>query len=236
MTIIAPSIVTYDYTVDFGNTSYINLSFPFKTRITGIWFTADERMLRGNIGSGTIFQNSGRVLTLVAHKAKSPRVVLSQYDPPSDWAPFFGYADPEDQTDWVYGSEQFKPSMWLGIPEDAPVGTYKDSTTQFVGNVINYQQSYRSTTGYAPSLNDTHNPYWGNDGWNSDQFSANKYKTDMAIMNPDEVLNMFVMNSYGDWTDYDGTGTVTIHVAYTGVSATVEEEDPKTPWTAWWED
>lgn len=236
MTIIAPSIVTYEYTVNNGNNSYINLSFPFKTLITGIWFTADERMLNGSIEEGSIFQNSGRTLILVAQKAKSPRIVLSQYDTPSDWAPFFGYEDPEDQSDWVYGSSEFKPTMWLGIPEDAPAGTYKDSTTQYVGNFINHQQSYRSSTGYAPSLDAAHNPYWGNNGWNSDQFAENKYKTNMAIMNPDEVLNMFVYNDQGDWTDYDGTGTVTIHVAYTGVSETTEKEDPKTAWTAWWED
>lgn len=234
--VIAPSIVTYEYMVSNFNNSFINVSFPFKVQITGIWFTADERMLNGTIGAGTILQNGGRILRLTAQKAKSPRTIVSGIDPPSDWAPFFGYDEPESQTDWVYGNDEFKPTLWLGLPEDASASVYKDATTQYVGNYYSNQAAFRSSTGFAPALDDAHNPYWGNNGWNSSEFATNKYKTHMSILNPDEILNMFVWSDGGDWTDYDGSATVTIHVAYTGVSETIEKEDTKAPWTAWWED
>lgn len=234
--IIAPSIVSYDYLVSSLNNSFINVSFPFKVQIEGIWFTADRRMLDGSIEVGNILEDAGRILALTAQKSKSPRVVLSAVDTPTDWAPFFGYNDPEDQNDTVYGSDEFKPTIWLGLPEDAPTGMYKDATTQYINNMYENSAAFRSSTGFAPALGDAHNPYWGNSGWSSEQFAANKYKTNMGILNPDEILNMFVWQADGDWTDYDGEGIVTIHVAYTGVSETVEKEDPNTPWTAWWND
>lgn len=234
--IIPPSIVSYEYTVGSLNTSFINVSFPFKVRIEGIWFTADRNMLGGSIEVGNILQNAGRTLVLTAQKSKSPRTVVSAYDTPTDWAPFFGYNDPEDQTGEVYGSNEFKPTLWLGVPEDAPAGTYKDATSHYINNYYDNSFAFRSTTGYAPAMNDAHNPYWGNGGWGSGDFAANKYKTEMSILNPDEILNMFVWQNDGDWTDYNGDGTVTIHVAYTGVSPSTEKEDPKTAWTTWWED
>lgn len=233
--IIAPSIVTYEYKVGSLNNSFINVSFPFKVQIEGIWFNADRRMLNGTF-DGDLFEDAGRTLVLSAQKSKSPRTVLSAIDTPTDWAPFFGYATPEDQTDSVFGSDEFKPTIWLGLPEDAPTGMYKDATTQFINNAYDNSASFRSSTGFAPGLDDTHNPYWGNNGWNNEEFAANKYKTNMAILNPDEILTMFVYSDDGDWTDYDGEATVTIHVAYTGVSETVEKEDPKTAWSAWWND
>lgn len=236
MTIIAPSIVTYEYLVSNFNNSFINVSFPYKVAIKGIWFTADNRMLNGTAPTGTVFGESGRILRLTAQKAKSPRTIVSAIDPPSDWAPFFGYDEPENQTDWVYGNSAFKPTVWLGIPENAPAGIYKDASTQYVSNYYSNQQAFRSSTGYAPGLNDANNPYWGNNGWNSGEFAANKYKTEMGIMNPDEVLNMFVWQDGGDWTDYDNSATVTIHVAYTGVSPSTEKADPQAPWDAWWYD
>jgi hypothetical protein len=233
--IIAPSIVTYEYTVGDLNNSFINVSFPFKVKIESIWFTADRRMLTGTF-DGDLFEDAGRTLVLSAQKSKSPRTVLANVDAPTDWAPFFGYDAPEDQTDPVYGSDEFKPTIWLGLPEDAPAGMYKDATTQHINNYYDNSQAFRSSTGYAPEFGDAHNPYWGNDGWSSGQFAANKYKTNMAVLNPDEILNMFVYSDDGDWTDYTGDATVTIHVAYTGISETVEKEDPKTPWVTWWND
>ena len=233
--IIAPSIVSYEYMVGDLNNSFINVTFPFKVQIEGIWFTADRRMLEGTF-DGDLFEDAGRTLVLSAQKAKSPRTVLSAVDTPTDWAPFFGYDAPEDQTDVVYGSNEFKPTIWLGLPEDAPVGMYKDATTQYINNYYDNSASFRSSTGHAPELNDAHNPYWGNNGWNSGEFAANKYKTNMSILNPDEILTMFVYSDDGDWTDYAGDATVTIHVAYTGVSETMEKADPKTPWVTWWND
>ena len=233
--IIAPSIVSYEYMVGDLNNSFINVTFPFKVQIEGIWFTADRRMLTGSF-DGDLFEDAGRTLVLSAQKAKSPRTVLAANDTPTDWAPFFGYATPESQTDTVYGSNEFKPTIWLGLPEDAPAGMYKDATTQYINNYYDNSASFRSSTGYAPALKDAHNPYWGNTGWSSGQFSANKYKTNMSILNPDEILTMFVYSDDGDWTDYTGDATVTIHVAYTGVSETMEKADPKAPWVTWWND
>jgi hypothetical protein len=233
--IIAPSIVTYDYKVGELNNSFINVSFPFKVQIEGIWFTADRRMLNGTY-DGDLFEDAGRTLILSAQKSKSPRIVLSNIDEPTDWAPFFGYDEPETQTDVVYGSDEFKPTIWVGLPEDAPAGMFKDATTQYINNNIDNSPAFRSSTGFAPALDDDHNPYWGNNGWSSGQFAANKYKTNMAILNPDEIISLFVYSNDGDWTDYDGEATVTVHVAYSGVSETVEKEDPKTPWSAWWND
>lgn len=233
--IIPPSIVSYEYTVSSLNNSFINVSFPYKVQIQSIWFTADRRMLDGTF-DGNILEDAGRFLALTAQKSKSPRIVLSEYDTPTDWAPFFGYDDPEDQTGTVYGGDEFKPIIWLGLPEDAPVGMYKDATTQYINNLYDNSAAFRSSTGRPPALNDAHNPYWGNSGWNDEQFAANKYKTNMGILNPDEILNMFVWQAGGDWTDYEGEGTVTIHIAYTGVSETVEKADPKTAWRAWWND
>ena len=233
--IIPSSIVSYEYMVGSLNNSFINVSFPFKVKIEGIWFNADRRMLTGTF-DGDLFEDAGRTLILSAQKAKSPRTVLAANDQPTDWAPFFGYDAPEDQTDVVFGSNEFKPTIWLGLPEDAPAGMYKDATTQYINNNYDNSVSFRSSTGYAPALSDAHNPYWGNNGWSSGQFAANKYKTNMAILNPDEILTMFVYSNDGDWTDYEGDATVTIHVAYTGVSETVEKEDPKTPWVTWWND
>jgi hypothetical protein len=192
-------------------------------------------MLEGSF-DGDLFEDAGRILVLSAQKAKSPRTVLSAVDTPTDWAPFFGYDAPEDQTDPVYGSDEFKPIIWLGLPEDAPASMYKDATTQFINNYYDNSVSFRSSTGFAPGLDDAHNPYWGNNGWNSGEFAANKYKTNMSVLNPDEILTMFVYSADGDWTDYDGNATVTIHVAYSGVSETVEKEDPKAPWVSWWND
>lgn len=233
--IIAPSIVTYEYTVGSLNNSFINVSFPFKVQIEGIWFTADRRMLNGSY-DGDLFEDAGRTLILSAQKSKSPRTVLSNIDLPTDWAPFFGYETPEEQEGVVYGSDLFKPIIWLGLPEDAPTGMYRDATTQYINNVYDNSQSFRSSTGFAPALDADHNPYWGNDGWSTEEFAENKYKTNMAVLNPDEIITMFVYSDDGDWTDYDGEATVTIHVAYSGVSETVEKEDPKAAWSAWWND
>lgn len=235
---IPQSIVTYDYQVSPDNSKFINLSFPFKVLITDIWFTGDYELLSGTAPTGTVFQNSGRRLLLAAQKSKNPRVALSQYDPPSDWAPFFGVTDPESQTGAnFFGDESLKPYMWLGIPEDADQELYADGSTQWIGNINQNQQSFRSSTRRPPAFKESHNPYVANDGWNSNQFAANKYKTHIGVMNPGDVLNMFVYpGNDGDWTDYNGEGFVTIHVAYTGVAPTIDPADEPVAWTAWWED
>lgn len=234
--IIPPSIVTYSYIVDNNFSKYINVSFPFRCLVQSVWFTVDERFLSGTAPSGTVFDSSGRTLKLAGLKAKNPKVILSSYDPPSDWAAFFGIGAPEEQTDWSGGDEAYKPNIWLGLPEDAPSGTYKDATTHQVGQPASYNIAFRSNSVQPPSLNDAHNPYWGNNGWNSSQFAANKYKTDMGVMNPDEVLSLFVYADDGDWTDYSGEGVATIHVAYTGIGEGVSTAGVTAPWSDWWYD
>lgn len=233
--IIPPSIVTYSYLVNSSFDTFVNVSFPFRVRIEEVWFTGDRKLLGGSSETGTVFSSSFRVLKLAAMKAKSPKQVLSAYDPPSDWAPFFGYNEPNEQTDWVSGSAEYKPTMWLGLPDDATAGVLKDSTTQYLG-VPFFDAGFRSSSSSAPSLHDAHNPYFGNNGWSSGQFAANKYKTDLSVMNPDEILSLFVYNDSGDWTDYNGDGVATIHIAYTGIGEGYSKPGTKTPWNDWWYD
>lgn len=230
--IIAPSIVTYQYTVSNTFDTYVNVSFPFRVRITDIWFTGDRQLLGGTPGSGTVFDSSFRVLKLSALKAKSPKVVLSSYDTPSDWAAFFGVVNAE--TDNFY-DDDLKPTIWLGLPDDATADVLKDSTTQFLGQPF-YDAGFRSSTGQAPAYGSVKNPYFTNNGWNEGQYLQHRYKTDMSVMNPDEILSLFVFNDGGDWTDYSGEGVATIHIAYTGVGAGVEPGATKTPWSDWWYD
>lgn len=234
--IVPPSIVTYQYMVSNTFDTYVNVSFPFRVRITDVWFTGDRKLLGStSLSSGSVFEDSFRVLKLAALKAKSPRTVLSQYDKPSDWTALFGYDDPEDQSGWTTGSPQYKPTIWLGLPDDSTAAVLKDSTTQYMGTPF-YDAGFRSSTGQPPAKDAAHNPYWGNDNWNSTEFHANKYKTDLGVMNPDEIVSFFVYNDTGDWTDYEGDGIATINIAYTGIGAGVEPEDAKTPWTDWWYD
>ena len=233
--IIPPSVVTYSYSVNSSFDTYVNVSFPFRVKIEEVWFTGDRKLIGGSSETGSVFDSSFRVLKLAAMKAKSPKTVLSSYDPPSDWAPFFGYNDPGDQTGWVAGSAEYKPTMWLGLPDDATAGVLKDSTTQYLG-VPFFDAGFRSSSSSAPSPHDTHNPYFGNNGWNGGQFNANKYKTDLYVMNPDEILSLFVYADSGDWTDYEGDGVATIHIAYTGIGEGYSKPGAKTPWNDWWYD
>jgi hypothetical protein len=60
--------------------------------------------------------------------------------------------------------------------------------------------------------------YWFNYGWDEGEYLANRYKTDLSIMNPDEVLSLFCYSDGGDWSDYDdNSGLVTIFVQYSGI-------------------
>ena len=216
---------------------YVNVSFPFRVRITDVWFNGDASLLNNSDSEsgnnpGSVFEDSFRVLKLAGFKAKNPKVVLSGYDTPSDWNAFFG-----QENDALYSNPDasLKPTIWLGIPDDATAGTLKDSTTQYNG-VPFFGAGFRSSTGRPPAFSSTHNGYWYNSGWNESQYAQNKYKTDIGVMNPDEILSLFVYNDSGDWTDYDGTGTATIHIAYTGVGEGVFTAAGKTPWSDWWYD
>ena len=235
--ILAPSIVTYQYVVDNGFSRYVNVSFPFKVKIEEVWFTGDRYLLGGDYGNGNTFEGSYRELKLGALKAKSPKTVVSNYDIPSDWAPFFGFNDPEEATSdgaW-WGDDNLKPTMWLGIPDDQTAENLKNSTTQYLGTPW-YDAGFRSSSSKPPALKDSTNPYWYNDGWNSGQRAAYKYKTEMGVMNPDEILTLFLFNSNGNWDGYEGNGVATIHIAYTGVGSSIEPEATKQAWNDWWYD
>ena len=230
--IIPPAIVTYSYMVSNSFDTYVNVSFPFRVRITDIWFNGDRKLLGGTAVEGTVFSSSFRILKLSALKAKSPKVVLSNYDVPSDWAPFFGVVHSETDN---YTDDSLKPTIWLGLPDDSTADVLKDSTTQFLGQPF-YDAGFRSSTGQPPEKSSVHNPYFSNDGWNEEEGDQYKYKTDIGVMNPDEILSLFVFNADGDWTDYEGDGIATIHIAYTGVGQGVETGGTKTPWSDWWYD
>lgn len=242
--VIPPSIVTYSYLADNDFSRYVNVSFPFRVRIDSVWFTGDQALLGGTpaqvgvdeeenpILGDSVFEDSFRVLKLAAVKSANPRKVLSDYDPPSDWNHFFGVEDAFDDSS---PDESLKPTMWLGLPDDATADLLKDSTTQFAGTPV-YGAGFRSSTGSAPSLSSVNNGFWYNDGWSENQYLANRYKTDLGIMNPDEILSLFVYNADGDWTDYEGNGFVTIHLAYTGIGQGIFPASGKAPWSDWWYD
>lgn len=232
--IIAPSIVTYQYRVDDNFSHYVNVSFPWKVRITEVWFTGDTQLL-GNYDDFYSMDNDYRSLALGAIKSKSPKDVLSSYDVPTDWAPLFGYNNPENQEGWTWGTESLKPSVWLGLPDQASQETLKNQTTQYAGTPY-YGAGFRSSSAQPPTLKSANNPYWGNNGWNYNEFSQYKYKTDIGVMNPDEMVSLFIYRTNGNWNDYEGNGYATIHVAYEGVGVTVEPASPATPWSDWFYD
>lgn len=235
--IIPPSIVTYQYVVDNNFSKYVNVSFPFRVRITDVWFTGDVNLLGGTAPEGTVLSSSFRALALAGVKAKSPKFVLNNFDPPSDWAHFFG-SDPEDigiDGPGAGPEEALKPTIWLGLPDELTAEQLKDSTTQYMGTPFS-GAGFRSSTGRPPAKGEATNPYWYNNGWNSEQQEQYKYKTDLGVMNPDEILSLFVYNETGDWTDYNGDGVATIHIAYQGVGSNIEPQDSKTPWSDWYYD
>lgn len=231
---LAPTVATYQYQVDNMFSKYVNVSFPFRVRITDVWFTADRALL-GSVNDWASMENDFRVLALAGIKSKNPKKVLSSYDVPTDWAPFFGYATPDSQEGWTGGDAEFKPQIWLGVPDEATADQLKNQSTQYAGTPF-FGAGFRSSSSKPPSLNQAHNPYWGNNGWSTLQFAANKYKTDMGVMNPDEMVSLFLYNESGNWEDYDGTGIATIHIAYEGVGYSTQPGDQATPWNDWFYD
>ena len=215
--IIPPSILTMQYAVDTDFKRYVNLSFPFRVKIEQIWFTADDAL------SGREVNNDGgqdpwtldRILRLGAIRTRN---AANNFEAPSDinltWSPYNWYGSATDMT------ANDKPSIWFGIPDDRDEVADEDSDTP--EQVVQYddwnntENVYRSTARRLPSTD--RGMYWFNYAWDEAGFNAKKYKTDLSVLNTDEVLSLFVYDDGGDWADYtNGSGLVTIFVQYSGI-------------------
>ena len=226
--IIAPSIVNYDWTVRTGDPSYLNVSFPFRVKIEKIWFTTQQiygptaGLLQGD-GTTLDIETCDRVLALAVIKNKNSKTQHSNYDNPSDW--MFGFEDV------VYDgnvNEELKPTMWLGNPDDAAGRIGAWTTQQYWGNGA---LDLRSTA--ATPIDKAHA---FNNSWGESETNANTYLADVAVMNTDESLQMFVYNVSGDWVGYEDDAKVTISVAYTGMWDEDAVSAPAKTWTDWWND
>jgi hypothetical protein len=218
----APSIVTYSYEVDLNFDNYVNVSFPFRVKIDKIWFTGD-RLLISETDNG--WTDAARGLKLAGLKSANPRNPDAAWNAPSDWANFFGGTS----GDWADGDEDLKPTMWMGDPDDRPEGT----TVQWAGTPY-YGNGFRSSSASAPAIDSPSNPTWYND--NTDGPNNRGYKTDLSIMNPDEILSLFVYDYTGDWSyynDYDKRAVVNIHIAYTGAPDVADGAGPTRLWGPW---
>lgn len=223
--IIPPSIVNYDWTVRVNDNSFLNVSFPFRVRIESIWFTT-QKIFNGNDGlyQGTNIGDTNRTLKLAAIKTKNSKTQWSVYDPPTDYTWVFSPFIYDDGP-----NENLKPTMWLGNPDDAPANSLGAWAT---GGFANYWQlSQRSTAKIPVNTN-----YFYNDDWNENEYNAHKYLSDVATMNTDEMLQLFVYNSDGDWSGYDNDAKVTISVAYTGAAHDDAASTTPKQWTDWWYD
>ena len=218
----APSIVTYSYEVDRQFDNYVNVSFPFRVKIEKIWFTGD-RLLIAEVDSN--YQNAERGLKLAAIKSANPRNPDAEWNAPSDWANFFGGSS----GDWDAADEDLKPTMWMGNPDDRPEGT----TIQWLGTPW-YDNGFRSSAASAPAKDSPNNPNWYNS--NADGPGDRGYKTDLSIMNPDEILSLFVYDYTGDWdfyADYEKFAMVNIHIAYSGVADIEDGAAATRAWGPW---
>ena len=227
--IIPPSIVNYDWTVRTNDPSYLNVSFPFRVKIEKIWFTTQQiygptaGLWQGDEQTVDI-ETTERLLRLAAIKSKNSKTQNNQYDNPSDWTFVF-----DDIPYNGNGNEELKPTMWLGNPDDAAgrIGTF--STQQFWGNGL---LDLRSTASTPLDKGHAFNNSW----YNETLHNANTYITDVAVMNTDEVLQLFVYQDGGNWAGYEEDAKVTISVAYTGMSGEDAISAAAKPWTAWWND
>ena len=226
--IIPPSIVNYDWTVKTSDPSYLNVSFPFRVKIESIWFTTQQvygttaGLWQGDEQTVDI-ETTERLLRLAAIKTKNSKTQHSQYDNPSDW--MFGFEDVE--YDGIVNDE-LKPTMWLGNPDEGigKFGTF--GTQQYFGNsVLDLRSTAVAPIDKAHAINYS---------WNEEQYNERTYLADVAVMNTDEILQLFVYSDGGDWTGYENDAKVTISVAYTGIHNADAISASAKPWTAWWND
>ena len=228
--IIAPSIVNYEWTVREGDPSFLNVSFPFRVKIESIWFTTQNHYgptsgLLGTSEGGTLdIETCDRILSLAAFKTKNSKTQHNDYDNPTDMMAVF------QDTGYDYDGldEELKPIMWLGNPDDAAgrIGTF---ATQ--GGLVGQVGSARSTAVAPVDKSSAQNTSWNEGEWN-----ANTYLADVAIMNTDEMMQLFVYASDGDWTGYENDGVVTISVAYTGMSNDLAVSATAKTFLTWWND
>jgi len=226
---IPPAIVNYDWTVRTNDPSYLNVSFPFRVKIDKIWFTTQQ--IYNNtaglweMGDGSVdIETTARLLRLAAIKSKNSKTQHSIYDNPSDW--MFGFEDVVYDGDI---NEELKPTMWLGNPDDAAGRVGAWGTQQYWGSGA---LDLRSTASTPIDKAHAFNNSWYNEGLHN----ANTYLTDVAIMNTDEILQLFVYSDGGDWSGYDNNANVTISVAYTGMHNEEAISAPAKPWVEWWND
>jgi hypothetical protein len=227
--IIAPSVVNYDWTVRINDPSYLNVSFPFRVKIESIWFTTQQLfgptagLWQGDEQTVDI-ETTERLLRLAAIKSKNSKTQHNIYDNPSDWV--FGF----DDGAYNFGpNEELKPTMWLGNPDDADGRVGAWGTQQFWGNGA---LDLRSTA--VTPIDKAH--AWNNSWYNETLHNANTYLTDVAIMNTDEILQLFVYEDGGNWSGYEEDAKVIISVAYTGIADDSAVSAPAKPWTEWWND
>jgi hypothetical protein len=222
--IIAPSIVNYDWTVKINDPSYLNVSFPFRVKIQSIWFTAHRNYgeTNGLYEGVPDAQDTLRELKLCAVKTKNTRVQHDAHDNPTEHSYVFSPFIYNDSLD-----ESLKPTMWLGDPDDADGNLGAWATGSSAGG--DYVLNQRSTA-KAPLATNT----FTNSEWDESEFNARKYDADIAVMNTDEFLQLFIYNFAGDWTDYANDAKVTISIAYTGMHNEYAISDTVKPFDAWW--
>jgi hypothetical protein len=224
--IIPLSVVNYDWTVKINNPSFLNVSFPFMVKIHSIWFTTqqmygDTSGLWQGDGETVDLLTTERTLVLAASKTKNSKTQHDNTDNPSDYMYGFenlGYNDTP--------SDLLKPTMWLGNPDDAEGRTGAFSTSSgFFGNELSLRSTAKTPIEKARVQNTS---------WSEEEFDAQTYLANVAIMNTDEFLQLWVYNSEGDWTGYEDDAKVTISVAYTGIHDI--EVDSAKPWEPWFAD
>lgn len=226
--IAAPSIVNYDWTVRTNDPSYLNVSFPFRVKIEKIWFTTQQLygptagLWQGNEQTVDI-ETTVRRLSLAVIKAKNSKTQHDIIDNPTDW--MFGFEDVIWDGDV---NEDLKPTMWLGNPDDAEGKIGSWSTQPYWGNsTLDLRSTAVAPIDKAHAINYS---------WNEEEWNARKYLADVAVMNTDEFLQLFVYANGGDWSGYENDAKVTISVAYTGMSNEDAISASAKPWTAWWND
>ena len=227
--IIPPSVVNYDWTVRIGDPSYLNVSFPFRVKIEKIWFTT-QQLYNGTSGlwqgdeTYVDIETTERLLRLAAIKSKNSKTQHSIYDNPSDW--LFGFENVPWDGDV---NEELKPTMWLGNPDDAAGRVGAWGTQQYWGfGALDIRSTAATPIDKARALNNSWDTF--------NEWTAKTYLTDVAVMNTDEILQMFVYQDGGDWNGYENDAKVTISVAYTGMHNEEAISAPAKPWVEWWND